>query len=184
MRSSADGNYGDLAYYASNGTWMMPTLDDFKKLYNNTAMYMGYFIDDAGNYIYGALFDPHAPADLKGWIIGNNNRKLRKSEATGIVQNGKANLRKFEKKDFEKALFLPMAGMYGYDANNTLNKPGTQGAYWLANSNPTTARAADQAMAYMMNVHTSTEVQSGILTSGFLPAKRQMHSIRPIFVPK
>lgn len=183
-RSSADGNYGDLAYYASNGTWMMPSLEDFKKLYNNTAMYMGYFIDDAGNYIYGALFDPHASADLKGWIIGNNNKKLRKSEATGLVHNGKANLRKFEKKDFEKALFLPMAGMYTYDASKRLDKPGTQGAYWLANSNPNKAFADKQAMAYMMNVHTSAEVQSGILTSGFLPAKRQMHSIRPIFVPK
>ena len=77
-----------------------------------------------------------------------------------------------------------MAGMYTYDAGKRLDKPGTQGAYWLANSNPNKARAADQAMAYMMNVHTSAEVQSGILTSGFLPAKRQMHSIRPIFVPK
>lgn len=183
-RISADGNYGDLAYYASNGEWMIPTLQDFKDLYKNTALYMGYYIDDEGNYIYGALFDPEAPQALKGYIIGKNGNKLRKSDATNtMVPGGKANLRQFVKADFEKALFLPMAGVYTYDASKRLDKPGTQGAYWLADPNQRADKREIQAMAYTMAVHKLAEVQSGIKTSGdLLPHKRQMHSIRPIFV--
>ena len=183
-RISADGNYGDLAYYASNGEWMIPTLQDFKDLYKNTALYMGYYIDDEGNYIYGALFDPEAPQALKGYIIGKNGNKLRKSDATNtMVPGGKANLRQFVKADFEKALFLPMAGVYTYDASKRLDKPGTQGAYWLADPNQRADKREIQAMAYTMAVHKLEEVQSGIKTSGdLLPHKRQMHSIRPIFV--
>lgn len=183
-RISADGNYGDLAYYASNGEWMIPTLQDFKDLYKNTALYMGYYIDDEGNYIYGALFDPEAPQALKGYIIGKNGNKLRKSDATNtMVPGGKANLRQFVKADFEKALFLPMAGVYTYDASKRLDKPGTQGAYWLADPNQRADKREIQAMAYTMAVHKLAEVQSGIKTSGdLLPHKHQMHSIRPIFV--
>ncbi|MBF1540372.1 MAG: hypothetical protein HXO00_03925, partial [Prevotella salivae] len=69
---SADKKWGDIAYYASNGNWAIPTADDFNKLFNKTAEYIAYYKDDSGNIIYGAYFDPTVPDNLKGWIVDAN----------------------------------------------------------------------------------------------------------------
>lgn len=72
-----------------------------------TAEYVGYFIDDNGNKVYGVLFDPNVPDKLKGLVLDKNNKKLNPSNTASIFNAGK-NLRQFVKSDFDNALFFPM----------------------------------------------------------------------------
>lgn len=130
---NSDKTLGDLAAYASNGKWQIPTASMFANMMSKTAQSFGYFIDGAGNTIYGALFDPNVPENQKGWILDKNGNPYQKSNlnATQTIDRDPI-LREFKEKDFEKALFFPMAGMYNEYGQSHLAKPGSQGAYWLA----------------------------------------------------
>ena len=67
-----------------------------------------------------------------------------------------------------------MAGMYTY--GSVLEKPGTQGAYWLA-----TGGNATQAAAFITYISERREFFAGYTKSAMNP-KRVMYSIRPIYV--
>ena len=174
---NSDKTLGDLAAYASNGKWQIPTASVFANMMSKTAQSFGYFVDGAGNTIYGALFDPNVPENQKGWILDKNGNPYEKSNlnAAQIIDRDPI-LREFKEKDFEKALFFPMAGMYNEYGQSHLSKPGSQGAYWLA-----TGGNATQASAFAPYVSERNQIYTGN-TKSAKHAKRAMYSIRPIYV--
>ena len=175
----SDKKYGDLAAYASNNKWKLPSATDFNNLMKATAEYIGYFVDDNGNKIYGILFDPNVPNTLKGKVVDKNNNPLGSSNSAIPIRPVEDKLRQFTKSDFENALFFPMAGVYG-DYNGYLDKVGSQGGYWTSTSNPNGTQASAFQPQYMTNA-AHTEVSPGKTNSAML-AKYFMYSIRPIYV--
>lgn len=173
---SPDKKWGDIAYYASNGNWAIPTADDFNKLFNKTAEYIAYYKDDSGNIIYGAYFDPTVPDNLKGWIVDANRGKIRKiNQSAGAIS--RANLyRELKKSDFDTGVFFPMAGSFEYSGE--MEKPGSLGGYWLATAN---SGNAAQAAAFFISVHQNGQAFAGYTKSSITP-KRNMYSIRPIYI--
>ena len=173
---SPDKKWGDIAYYASNGNWAIPTADDFNKLFNKTAEYIAYYKDDSGNIIYGAYFDPTVPDNLKGWIVDANGGKIRKiNQSAGPIS--RANLyRELKKSDFDTGVFFPMAGSFEYSGE--MEKPGSLGGYWLATAN---SGNAAQAAAFFISVHQNGQAFAGYTKSSITP-KRNMYSIRPIYI--
>ena len=176
---SSDKKYGDLAAYASNNKWKLPSATDFNNLMKATAEYIGYFVDDNGHKIYGVLFDPNVPNTLKGKVVDKNNNSLGSSNSAVPIRPVEDKLRQFTKSDFENALFFPMAGVYG-DYNGYLDKVGSQGGYWTSTSNPNGTQASAFQPQYMTN-GAHTEVSPGKTSSAML-AKYFMYSIRPIYV--
>lgn len=176
---SSDKKYGDLAAYASNNKWKLPCATDFNNLMKATAEYIGYFVDDNGNKIYGILFDPNVSGNLKGKVVDKNNNSLGSSNSAIPIRPVEDKLRQFTKSDFENALFFPMAGVYG-DYNGYLDKVGSQGGYWTSTSNPNGTQASAFQPQYMTN-GAHTEVSPGKTSSAML-AKYFMYSIRPIYV--
>ena len=176
---SSDKKHGDLAAYASNNKWKLPSATDFNNLMKATGEYLGYFIDDNGNKVYGVLFDPNVPSNLKGKVLDKNNKVLGSSNTAAIINAGK-NLRQFVKSDFDNALFFPMAGIYS-TYTGAIDKPGSWGGYWTSTSNPSNNNAA----AFMpQNMSNSLGVYQGFSgsTQNALINKNNMHSIRPIYV--
>ena len=176
---SSDKKHGDLAAYASNNKWKLPSATDFNNLMKATAEYIGYFVDDNGNKIYGILFDPNVPNTLKGKVVDKNNNPLGSSNSAIPIRPVEDKLRQFTKSDFENALFFPMAGVYG-DYNGYLDKVGSQGGYWTSTSNPNGTQASAFQPQYMTN-GAHTEVSPGKTSSAML-AKYFMYSIRPIYI--
>ncbi len=176
---SSDKKYGDLAAYASNNKWKLPSATDFNNLMKATAEYIGYFVDDNGNKIYGILFDPNVPNTLKGKVVDKNNNPLGSSNSAIPISHVENKLRQFTKSDFENALFFPMAGVYG-DYNGYLDKVGSQGGYWTSTSNPNGTQASAFQPQYMTN-GAQIQVSPGKTNSAML-AKYFMYSIRPIYV--
>ena len=176
---SSDKKHGDLAAYASNNKWKLPSATDFNNLMKATGEYVGYFIDDNGNKVYGVLFDPNVAEGLKGKVLDKNNKVLGSSNTASIFNAGK-NLRQFVKSDFDNALFFPMAGIY-YTYTGAIDKPGSQGGYWTSTSNPSNNNAAAFMPQMMSN---SLGVYQGFsgTTQKALINKNNMHSIRPIYV--
>lgn len=172
----SDKEYGDLATYASNGKWRLPKAQEFDKLMSNTAEYIGYYVNDKGNTIYGVLFDPNVPQNLKNKVVDKNNVVIRTSNQSGKSFISNDRLRKFEKSDFESALFFPMAGVY--DDYNNLMKVGTGAGYWTS-----TSFSSTQAKAFMPQVFNNggtTEVFGGLTNTRLV--KSNMYSIRPIYI--
>lgn len=176
---NSDKKYGDLAAYASNNKWKLPSATDFNNLMKATAEYIGYFVDDNGHKIYGILFDPNVPNTLKGKVVDKDNNPLGSSNSAIPIRPVEDKLRQFTKSDFENALFFPMAGVYG-DYNGYLDKVGSQGGYWTSTSNPNRTQASAFQPQYMTN-GAHTEVSPGKTSSAML-AKYFMYSIRPIYV--
>ena len=176
---SSDKKHGDLAAYASNNKWKLPSATDFNNLMNATGEYLGYFIDDNGNKVYGVLFDPNVAEGLKGKVLDKNNKVLGSSNTGSIINAGK-NLKQFVKSDFDNALFFPMAGIYS-DYTGSISKPGSWGGYWTSTSNPSNNNAAAFMPQMMSN---SLGVYQGFsgTTQKALINKNNMHSIRPIYV--
>lgn len=173
---SPDKKWGDIAYYASNGNWAIPTADDFNKLFDKTAEYIAYYKDDSGNIIYGAYFDPTVPDNLKGWIVKANGVKVREINKFPTPIPGYFPLRELSKSDFDTGVFFPMAGSFEYSGK--MEKPGSLGGYWLATAN---SSDATKAAAFFIYVHQEGEVYPGYTKSSML-AKTNMYSIRPIYI--
>lgn len=176
---SSDKKYGDLAAYASNNKWKLPSATDFNNLMKATAEYIGYFVDDNGYKIYGLLFDPNVSGNLKGKVVDKNNQSLGSSNSAIPISHVENRLRQFTKSDFENALFFPMAGVYG-DYTGYLDKVGSQGGYWTSTSNPNGTQASAFQPQYMTNA-AQIQVSPGKTSSAML-AKYFMYSIRPIYV--
>ena len=99
----AAAKYGDVAFWASNGQYRMPSKADMQTLYTNACRTLASYNGIEGTYFYN-------PGE---------------GEAAGNVEGTKA----LTKSDLETGLFLPNAGR-GYDnANYTLFNINTIGMY-------------------------------------------------------
>ena len=174
----SDKEYGDLATYASNDKWRLPTAQEFDNLMSNTAEYIGYYVNDKGNRIYGVLFDPNVPQNLKNKVVNKNNVVIRTSNQPGNSTISKDMLRKFEKSDFESALFFPMAGVY--DDYIQMFKVGTGAGYWTSTSVSSTQAKAFMPQVFNNSNPTKIEIFGGLTNTRLV--KSNMYSIRPIYV--
>ena len=179
--------YGDLAYYASNGKFMMPTKADFDKLMAKTGEYVGYY-QEGCNIIVGVLFDPTVPACKKGKVLDKNGRIMGRTNSPNGIYVGKyyehnTRMKKFSKEDIDKGVFFPFTGAYTEynDGAPRLQRPGGQAYYWTSNANPCNYTQATAFSAYYMNngwLYPGTVNGCG---SGNNP-KYNMYSIRPVCV--
>ena len=133
--------YGDLAYYASKGKWMMPTKADFDKLMAKTGEYVGYYCD-GNNVIVGVLFDPTVPACKKGKVLDKNGHIIGNTNHPKAIYVGKyydrcTRMKKFTKEDIDKGVFFPFAGAYTEynDRAPRLQCPGSSAYYWTSDGN-------------------------------------------------
>lgn len=177
---SSDKRYGDLATYASNDKWRLPTAQEFDNLMSNTAEYIGYYVNDKGNRIYGVLFDPNVPQNLKNKVVNKNNVVIRTSNQSGNSTISKDMLRKFEKSDFESALFFPMAGVY--DDYIQMFKVGTGAGYWTSTSVSLTQAKAFMPQVFNNSNPTKIEIFGGLTNTRLV--KSNMYSIRPVYIDK
>ena len=179
--------YGDLAYYASNGKFMMPTKADFDNLMAKTGEYVGYY-QDGCNIIVGVLFDPTVPACKKGKVLDKNGHIIGNTNRPNGIYVGKyyarnTHMKKFSKEDIDKGVFFPFAGAYTEynDGAPRLQRPGGQAYYWTSDANRCNYAQATAFSAYYMNngwLYPGTVNGCG---SGNNP-KYNMYNIRPLCV--
>lgn len=178
--------YGDLAFYASQGKWMLPTKADFDKLMAKTGEYIGYY-QDGCNIIVGVLFDPTVPACKKGKVLDKNGRIIGiTNRSTGIYvgkyNNRNTRLKNFSKDDIDKGVFLPFAGAYTEynDGAPRLQRPGGQAYYWTSDANPCNYTQATAFSAYYMNNGWFYPGTVNACGSAHNP-KYNMYNIRPVY---
>lgn len=178
--------YGDLAFYASQGKWMLPTKADFDKLMTKTGEYIGYY-QDGCNIIVGVLFDPTVPACKKGKVLDKNGRIIGiTNRSTGIYvgkyNNRNTRLKNFSKDDIDKGVFLPFAGAYTEynDGAPRLQRPGGQAYYWTSDANPCNYAQATAFSAYYMNNGWFYPGTVNACGSAHNP-KYNMYNIRPVY---
>lgn len=178
--------YGDLAFYASQGKWMLPTKADFDKLMAKTGEYIGYY-QDGCNIIVGVLFDPTVPACKKGKVLDKNGRIIGiTNRSTGIYvgkyNNHNTRLKNFSKDDIDKGVFLPFAGAYTEynDGAPRLQRPGGQAYYWTSDANPCNYAQATAFSAYYMNNGWFYPGTVNACGSAHNP-KYNMYNIRPVY---
>lgn len=103
--------FGDLAYWASNGKFRLPTQAEMTKLVNEASSQYGSYKIAENKVITGILFtDP----------------------ATGESPSHNETEVEFTAEDIAKGLFLPKAGRRYNKTDLTINAQGTQGVYWLS----------------------------------------------------
>lgn len=178
--------YGDLAFYASQGKWMLPTKADFDNLMAKTGEYIGYY-QDGCNIIVGVLFDPTVPACKKGKVLDKNGRIIGiTNRSTGIYvgkyNNRNTRLKNFSKDDIDKGVFLPFAGAYTEynDGAPRLQRPGGQAYYWTSDANPCNYAQATAFSAYYMNNGWFYPGTVNACGSAHNP-KYNMYNIRPVY---
>jgi len=105
--------FGDLAFWASNGKFRLPTQAEYQKLVNEANIqYASYKIGE-GKYVTGLYFTD--PADGATPTVSDEPIELTDD-------------------DFNKGLFLPKAGRRYNTAPLNVNVQGTQGVYWTSGS--------------------------------------------------
>ena len=98
--------YGDIAFWASNGQYRLPTVEEISLLVNEASFQYGFYLVDNSIKVYGYLFTSPNPTR----ITNNNERQLTDS-------------------DLENGLFLPMGGE-GYNGRNTIESINSKVSYW------------------------------------------------------
>lgn len=100
--------WGDLAFWASKGTFRLPTKEELSTLYNSNHVSKQFGHYDTGDYnVWGILFT----TALGAQNINTNDVVLTDA-------------------DLECGLFLPLAGRRRYDVSNLVMTVRTQGVYW------------------------------------------------------
>lgn len=109
MQTTSRGmaEYGDVAYWATNGEYRMPTEDEMYKLYSEASYSYGFYTTNDGIKVFGYLFKN--PEDGKR-----------------VVESG---FKEFTDDDLVENLFLPAAG-YRQARTRTLMGVGSFGFYY------------------------------------------------------
>lgn len=161
----AAAKYGDIAYWASNGQYRMPTADEFATLYANSCYTVATYNNILGIYYY----NPAADA------------------APGLVEGTKS----LSVDDLTVGLFLPCTGR-GY--NNTeynIYKVGTQAFYRTSTVNENSEAGNGFGVIHRIYADGTVENEaffnSGLRSSGnntgtFNYGSMARFSIRPIYV--
>lgn len=109
----AAAKYGDLAYWASNGKFRMPTSAEWQKLLDEASYQYGSYKIEDGKFVTGFLFtNPE-----------EDEEPTRSDEEV-----------EFSAEDMAKGLFLPKAGRRYNSQPLTVNNQGTQSPYWGSES--------------------------------------------------
>lgn len=101
--------YGDIAYWATQGAWRLPTQAELQKLYNEASYQYGYYTTEDGKNVYGYLFTPPMKS---GRVENTSARQITDEELVG-------------------GLFLPATG-YRIYPGSTISKSGEVGYYWTS----------------------------------------------------
>nr|WP_314829910.1 hypothetical protein [uncultured Prevotella sp.] len=194
----SNSEFGDLAYYASKHNWRLPTMNDFKKLMANTTQYAGY-IEVDGHKIYGSLFIPdgvaHGYAVPNGVTVKKNasgvitNKGQLKESGKGGMKLPESQLYAFTKERINEGIFFPAAGSVGAynDGDPKLIYPGLRGTYWTADPHLHTDKNKKDTQAYsfvfgMLGSQYSLSTVGNPTVGNDYPTKRDMYSIRPIYI--
>ncbi|MGP1547897.1 MAG: hypothetical protein ACTTIF_03365 [Prevotella sp.] len=100
--------FGDIAYWATNGKYRMPTYQEILKLTGEASWQFGYVIVESDKRIYGYLV----------------------TEPDGYPMKNKI-ARELKKEEIDKGLFLPCAGSR-YDNTNAVKYAGYGGYYFAS----------------------------------------------------
>lgn len=130
----AAAKYGDIAYWASNGKYRMPSAADFNTLWTNASRTLATYTEGATT-IKGMYF--FNPAAGEAPAVDSTNTKVLTAE------------------DLTVGLFLPLAGR-GYDGTEyNIYKIGAQGVYRTSTVNKTSTVEATNGVIYRL--HSLTE---------------------------
>ena len=130
----AAAKYGDIAYWASNGKYRMPSAADFNTLWTNASRTLATYTEGATT-IKGMYF--FNPAAGEAPAVDSANTKVLTAE------------------DLTVGLFLPLAGR-GYDGTEyNIYKIGAQGVYRTSTVNKTSTAEATNGVIYRL--HSLTE---------------------------
>lgn len=106
--------YGDIAYWASNGKWRLPSEKEMYRLFSEASYSYGCYIDNEGNETFGFLF----------W----------ESDGTRQIYSG---MHYYTDVDLIDKLFLPCAGNRQLKSD-AIFRVGGSGYYWCSSSSNTT----------------------------------------------
>ena len=130
----AAAQFGDIAYWASNGKYRMPSAADFNTLWTNASRTLATYTEGATT-IKGMYF--FNPAAGEAPAVDSTNTKVLTAE------------------DLTVGLFLPLAGR-GYDGTEyNIYKIGAQGVYRTSTVNKTSTAEATNGVIYRL--HSLTE---------------------------
>lgn len=109
VKDFAAAKYGDLAYWASNGKYRMPTMKEIEALTTQTCRQHISLKIAEGHYVTGYFF--YDPED-------------------GALPTYSEDIVEMTFDDIKKGLFLPNAGRRYNASEFTVNNQGNQGVYW------------------------------------------------------
>jgi hypothetical protein len=159
--------FGDVAFWASNGQYRMPTATEFGKLYTDACYTLA-------AYVYGAY-------TIEGTYFYNPAN----GETAGLVDGTKT----LTEEDLTVGLFLPWSGRGYNNVEYKIYKVGTQGYYRTSTVGVDSKDGQGYGVIYRVNDHTnlvndgSKSVNDGVETAttyNFGATSR--YAIRPILV--
>ena len=160
----AAAKYGDVAFWASNGQYRMPTAAEFELLYTNACRTKAAYNGVAGTYYYN-------PSE---------------TETAGEVEGTKA----LTENDLEVGLFLPWPGRGYNKSGTTLASINQQGVYRTATVGSTST--VDNTFGIVYRAHTLTEAAGkyeAVYNYSYYESKNQnaygakaRYCIRPIYI--
>ena len=163
--------YGDVAYWASNGKYRMPTGEEMQKLYTDACRTKASYTTAEGVEVLGTYYYDPAAGETPGAIEADTPRVLKNA-------------------DMKKGLFLPYTGRFYSTGLTKLYGINAQGVY--RSSTTISASTLEQTYAAIYRPHTLTE-KEGKYPEDFIytywEAKNQgaygaisLYSIRPVKV--
>lgn len=151
--------FGDLAYWASNGKFRLPTKAELQKLFDEASRQYGSYKVAEGKFVTGFLFtDPE-------------------EDETPTISDIEV---EFTDEDLAKGLFLPKGGRRYNTQPFTVNNQGTQAPYWGSES--VTADDATEPCYGIVFYIISAKIQFPYWNKAF-DAKAGFQ-IRPVYIEK
>ena len=163
--------FGDIAYWASNGKYRMPTGEEMQKLYTDACRVKATYTTAEGVEVVGTYYYDPAAGETPGAIEADTPRVLTNA-------------------DMSKGLFLPYTGRFYSTALTKLYGINAQGVYRSATT--ISASTLEQTYAAIYRPHTLTEKEGKFPTDfiyTYWEAKNQgaygaisLYAIRPVKV--
>lgn len=162
----AEAKYGDIAYWASNGQYRMPTAAEFKTLYENASRTKATYQVD-GEVVSGTYFFDPKPGESP--VIDEENVKSLTDD------------------DLKAGLFLPWSGR-AYEASDfTLSGVNTIGVYRTSTVNLNSTLEKTHGALYRVSYIVESEKNSAGIGGAFYNKSwgaTARYAIRPIYIGK
>ena len=167
----AAAKYGDIAFWASNGAYRMPTAEEMEKLYTDACRVKAVYTTADGVDVPGTYYYNPGAGETAGLVEVDTPRVVRNADMT-------------------KGLFLPYTGRYQSGNELKLFAITTQGVY--RSSTTTSNSTLDNTFAAVYRPHITTEDSSKCdpeFVNSYYQAKNQAaygcvsrYAIRPVKV--